>query len=177
MAHAGPNPSAFTFDPSERNISLFSRRNRTKTFNWEQWTSLKQWQTPAPIACRLLSDAQFLITETVVLALVALGISAGGVTDLRKLRNVPLDSEAHLKGALGTLGSSAELLADPAYTGLLRNALIQDSGKSALLTSFVQPGSLIPKSIRVTVGGVELSSDRIVAGTLKTWAAVAPAQA
>jgi hypothetical protein len=173
MAHAGPNPSAFTFDPSERNIALFARRNRAATFNWDQWTSLKQWQTPAPIPCRLLGDAQFLITETVVLALVALGISAAAATDLRTLRNIPLDSEAHLKNALRTLGSSAELLADPAHTGLLRDALIQDCGKSALLTSFVPPESLTPKSIRVTVGGVEVSSDRIIAGTLQTWTAVA----
>src|SRR5258708_4737243 len=122
----------------------------------------------------LLADAQFLITETVVLALVALGLSAGAATDLRKLRNIPLDSEAALQVALGTLGSSAELLADPAYTGLLRNALIQDCGKSALLPSFVPPESLNPKSIRVTVGGVEVSSDRIVAGTLQAWTAIAP---
>ena len=173
-AHAGPNPSAFTFDPSERNIALFSRRSRPASFDWDQWTSLKQWQTPEPIPCRLLADAQFLITETVVLTLVGLGISAGAATDLRKLRNIPLDSEATLKNALGTLASKAELLADPAYTGLLRNALIQDCGKSALLTSFIPPESLNPKSIRVTVGGVEVSSDRIVAGTLQTWAATAP---
>jgi len=31
-AHAGPNPSAFTFDPSERNIALFSRRSRPASF-------------------------------------------------------------------------------------------------------------------------------------------------
>ncbi len=173
MAHPGPNPQAFTFDPSERNIALFSRRSRQTTFDWDQWASLKQWQTPAPIPCRLLADAQFLITETVVLTLIGLGLSAGAATDLRKLRNIPLDNEADLKTALGTLGSSAELLADPAYTGLLRNALIQDCGKSALLTSFIPPESLNAKSIRVTVGGIEVSSDRIVAGTLQTWTATA----
>ncbi|MEP6714007.1 MAG: hypothetical protein ABJC09_00445 [Terriglobia bacterium] len=174
MPMQGVKPQQFTFDPSGREIALFAPHGREESFDWDQWRSLREWETPAPIRCRLLADAQFLITPTVVAALVTLGISPAAAADLAKLDGFALDSEATLRNALATLPSSAELLADPAFTGLLQEALIQDSGKSALLTSFVKPGSNEPKSIRVAVGAVEVSSDRMVAGHLGVAAITAP---
>jgi hypothetical protein len=170
----GPNPEWFTFDPSGRETALFARRGREETFDWDQWTSLREWETPAPIRCRLLGDAQFTITDSVIAALVALGISNAAATDLTKLDGLSLDSEAALRNAIATLSTSAELLADPAWTGLLQQALIQDCGKSALLTSFVAPASGEAKSVRVAVGGVEVSSDRIIAGSLATGTVTSP---
>jgi hypothetical protein len=160
------NSQKFTFDPSGRAIALFARRGRTESFNWQQWRSLREWETPAPIRCRLLGDAQFRVTDAVIASLVGLGISNGAATDLARLNEFLLPSEAALLNALTSLPSSAELLADPAFTGLLQQALIAECGKSALLTSFVAPGASEPKSIRVATGGVEVSSDRIVAGSL-----------
>jgi hypothetical protein len=171
---ATANPQEFTFDPSGRAIALFARRGRTESFDWDQWRSLREWETPAPIRCRLLGDAQFRITDAVIASLVALGISNAAASDLARLNGFLLRSEAELRNALATLPSSAELLADPAFTGLLQQALIAESGKSALLTSFVAPGASEPKSIRVTAGGIEVSSDRIVAGSLDGAAPVAP---
>ena len=169
MPLSGPDAQTYTIDPSGRDIHLFARRSREEKFDWDQWQSLKEWQTPAPIPCRLLGDARFLVTEAVVLSLVAGGLSAAAADDLRKLRNIPLDTEARLYDALGTLSQAAVLQANPAFTGLLRQALIQDCGKSALLTSFIPPGSQNPKSIRLTLAGAEVASDRIVAGSLATW--------
>ncbi|HEX4274621.1 MAG TPA: hypothetical protein VHZ74_04670 [Bryobacteraceae bacterium] len=166
MPMQSANPEKFTFDPSGRAISLFARRGRQETFDWDQWVTLREWETPAPIRCRLLGDARFQITDAVVAALVSLGVSNAASVDLAKLDGFSLDSESALHDALATLPSSAELTADPAWTGLLQNALIQDCGKSALLTSFVPPASTEPKSIRVTAGGAEISSDRIVAGAI-----------
>jgi len=166
MPMQGADPAQFTFDPSGRATSLFARRSREESFDWEQWRSLREWETPAPIRCRLLGDAQFQITDGVIAALVTLGISSGAAADLAKLDGQFADSEDSLHNAISTLPSSAELLADPAWTGLLQQALIQDCGKSALLTSFVAPASGEPKSIRVEAGGTEVSSDRIVAGSL-----------
>src|SRR5438034_8673028 len=135
---------------------------------------MREWETPAPIRCRLLGDTQFLITDGVVAELIALGISNTAASGLRKLVGFQLDSEAALHNAIATLASSAELSADPARTGLLRLALIQECGKSALLTSFVPPASTLPKSIRVAVGGAEVSSERIAAGSLQPWTTTAP---
>jgi YD repeat-containing protein len=174
MPMQGATPERFTFDPSGREIALFARRGREETFDWDQWRSLREWETPAPIRCRLLGDAQFQITDSVIAALVALGISNAAATDLAKLDGYFLDSEAALHNAISTLPSSPELLADPAWTGLLQQALIADCGKSALLTSFVAPASGEPKSIRVAVGGVEVNSDRMVAGSLQTPVITAP---
>jgi hypothetical protein len=168
------DPHQFAFDPSGRNVWLFARRSRGETFDWEQWRSLREWEAPAPIACRLLGDARFQITDAVIAALVALGISGGAAADLAKLDGLSFDSEASLQNAISTLPSKAELLANPAWDGLLRDALIQDCGKTALLTSFVPPASNEPKSIRVAVGGAEVSSERIAAGSMKVTAAAAP---
>jgi hypothetical protein len=166
MPRQGATPQEFTFDPSGRALALFARRGRAESFDWDRWRSLREWETPAPIRCRLLGDAQFRITDGVIAALVALGVSNAAATDLARLDGYLLHSEAALRNAISTLPSSAELLADPAFTGLLQQALIADCGKSTLLTSFVAPGASEPKSIRIAVGGVEVSSDRIVAGTL-----------
>ena len=174
MPFRGPDPHHFTFDPSGRETALFARRGRSETFDWDEWTSLREWETPAPIRCRLLGDAQFLITDAVIAAVNTLGISAAASADLEKLDGVALASEADLQTALSTLPSHAELLADPAWTGLLQQALIQECGKSALLTSFVAPASGEPKSIRVVVAGTEVSSDRIVAGSLASLAVGIP---
>ena len=167
MPMQGVNPEQLTFDPSGRDTALFARRGREENFDWDQWRSMREWETPAPIRGRLLGDTQFLITDGVVAELVALGVSNTAASGLRKLVGFQLDSEAALHNAFATLASSAELSADPARTGLLRLALIQECGKSALLTSFVPPASTLPKSIRVAVGGAEVSSERIAAGSLQ----------
>src|SRR5262249_33206411 len=51
-AAPGPNNRSFTFDPSGRDVPLFSRRNRDQAFDWDQWHCAKEWELPAPIRCR-----------------------------------------------------------------------------------------------------------------------------
>jgi hypothetical protein len=68
---AGPNAQSFTFDPSGRDIPLFACSNHDQSFDWDQWRSAKEWELPAPIRCRELGDAEYLVTEASVLALIA----------------------------------------------------------------------------------------------------------
>ena len=162
---AGPNASAFTFDPSGRDVPLFSRSNRDQAFDWDQWGSAKEWELPAPIRCRELGDAEYLITEASVLALILLGLSAAGASDLRQLRDVPFPSEASFHDRLGTMPSHIELLSAPIYNNLLRLVLIDDCGKSGLLPESISvessPGSVVAREV-------------ITSGNLSTWTAMAP---
>jgi hypothetical protein len=161
----GPNNRAFTFDPSGRDVPLFSRRDRDEAFDWELWRSAREWELPAPIRCRELGHAEYLITEATVLQLLANpGLTNPAASDLRKLRHALFSSESQLHDALSVLPTQVELLSLPVYIALLKLALIPDCGKSALL----------PQSILVeSPPGTEVEREVITAGNLSAWAATA----
>jgi hypothetical protein len=162
---SGPNPRAFLFDPSGRDIPLFSRRDRDELFDWDLWRSAREWELPAPIRCRELGHAEYVITEATVQALIAApGLTAAGQADLRKLRGERFVSEGQLRDALALMPSQLELLGAPVYTRLLELALLADCGKSALI-----PASVFVESPSGTVVPKEL----IVSGNLGTFAAAA----
>jgi hypothetical protein len=153
----------YTFDPSGRDVPLFSARYRDAAFDWETWRPAREWELPAPIRCRELGHAEYLITEAVVLALdAAPGLSAGAASDLRTLLDQRFPSETALQTALSFLAAHVELLNSPVYPALLRAALLSDCGKAAL----------IPDSVRVeSTPGVEVAREAIVTGNLSNWAA------
>jgi hypothetical protein len=171
----GPNNKAFTFDPSGRDVPLFMRRSRLESFDWDKWRSLREWELPAPMRCRVLGHAEYLVSEALVLDLINnLGLSNAAANDLRQLRNITFISEARLLGAIANLTNSAALLAAPVIQAILQGALVQDCGKSVLLSSYVAPGSGLPKSIRVeTAPGVEVTSDLITSGNLSGFTGTA----
>src|SRR5262245_54119546 len=104
---AASSPAAFLFDPSGRDVPLFQRRNRESQFDWDQWRTLREWQVPGPVKCRVLGNAEFVITEALVLDLVVnFGLAAAVAADLRKLLGVRLVSEERLLIALNALPSS-----------------------------------------------------------------------
>ena len=162
----GPNNRAFTFDPSGRDAPLFSRRDRDEKFDWDQWHSASEWELPAPIHCRVLGHAEYLLTESIILQLIANpGLSNAAAADLRKLRGVQFSSEARLRGALTSLPTHVELLGAIVFVAILKLALIADCGKHALL----------PRSILVeSPPGVVIATELIVAGDLSQWTATAP---
>ncbi len=45
----------FTFDPSGRDVPLFTRRDRPD--DREEWYSAREWELPAPMRCRMLDHA------------------------------------------------------------------------------------------------------------------------
>jgi hypothetical protein len=161
----GPNNRTFTFDPSGRDVPLFSRRDRDAAFDWDQWRSAREWELPAPIRCRVLGHAEYLITEATVLQLIiSPGLTIAAAADLRKLRGELFVSESRLHNALAVLPTSVELLGSLVHPVLLKLALISDCGKSALL----------PKSVRVeSPPGTEVAKELIVSGNLSAWTATA----
>jgi hypothetical protein len=173
----GPSPSAFLFDPSARDIPLFQRRNRETAFDWDQWRTLREWEVPGPIRCRVLGNAEFIVTEALVLDLVTnFALPAAAASDLRKLVGIRLVSEERLVIALGALPSSGTLLAAAVFQEILRIAMIPDCGKSGLLPSSALGGAGIVKSIAVhPIPAAQTPADRVASANLSAWTATAPA--
>lgn len=155
----GPDNLSFSFDPSGRDVPLFMRRSRGEDFDWEAWRSSREWELPAPMRCRVLGHAEYVITEALIRELIddpSISLSQASADALRKLRNITFRGEAALLGAIGTLPN-------PVIRAILQGALIPDCGKRVLLA----------KSIRVeTTPGVEVASDLIASGNLNKWPAL-----
>lgn len=170
---ARPDGVSFTFDPSGRDVPLFARRDRPAGPDadgrivqlWDEWRPIELWELPAPIPCRLLGHAEYLITEAVVQQLVADGLSAAAADELRTVAGHRIQSEARLRTTLSLLTNSAEFLAPAAYQTILAGSLVEDCGKAALLPESVAveeaPGTVVPVT-------------ETVAGDLSAWAATAP---
>src|SRR5262249_61437025 len=69
----------YTFDPSGRDIPLFRPDQRPDPQNWRPPL---EWALPAPIPCRLLGAAQYLITSELIDELISLGLTASAAGQL-----------------------------------------------------------------------------------------------
>ena len=130
----------FTFDPSGRDIPLFSPRRRAT--DWDEWHSALEWEMPAPIRCRLLGHAEYLIRAADIQDLKDNhSLSAATESALTKLTNWHFKNESQLQIALKTLGDATtqtELFSPAIYLPLLRLTLAEDCGKNALLPDVSQ---------------------------------------
>lgn len=161
---------AFTFDPSGRDIPLFTRRDRTDMFNWNTWRPAFEWELPTPIRCRLLGHAEYEVSEALIQHLVNdHGLSTGAADELRTLRGWRFQTESRLHQTLQTLSNSAELLANSILLPLLHGALVDECGKNGLLPDSPEEEA----SLMVTAGDPEgmIHPERVQAGHLEDWAA------
>jgi hypothetical protein len=160
---AGPNPDTRLFDPSGRDIPLFQPRQRTA--DWDEWRSLREWEVPAPMKCRVLGDEEFLITLDLIESLQQnLSLSNAAAADLRRYAGVRFH-EARFRQALQALPSSAEILGPIIFPALRRNALASDCGHAGLL----------PVAFEVELSPANPArTERIASGDLENWNATAP---
>lgn len=123
----------FSFDPSGRDIPLFSKSS--SSINWNEWRSATEPELAAPIPCRLLGHATYLITEAIIQQLIALpaALSAAAANELRKITGLVFKSESSLLQIIATFSTSAEIMASPILLPLLSFSLMDDCGKSVLL--------------------------------------------
>ncbi len=155
----------YTFDPSGREIPLFMPRNRPSDYDWDEWRSALEWELPAPIRCRVLGHAEYVINESLIQSLFSNGLSQNATNELRTLRGRKFRTEGSLREILETLMNSSELLEEGddnnegIYFQLLGGAIIDDCGKKALL----------PNAIQVVDTGVGVSRQRVVVGDLSKW--------
>lgn len=160
--HASPTGTAFTFDPSGRDVPLFARRTRPQRF--DEWRSAKDYELPAPIACRLLGDVRYLIRLEHADELIAdVGLTAAAADDLRTVAGITFRRESDVRMRLTMLPNAASLTSAGVYPAILRLAALPDCGKEALL----------PSSITLLLDGdtEPLGNEHISAGDLSAWEA------
>ncbi len=162
----------FTFDPSGRDIPLFSKRMQPS--DWDQWRSAAEWELAAPIPCRLLNDAVYRITGQVIDALQDAGLSAAAATDLGLLNGLRYKSEGSFLQMLNSLTHAAEITSPANLSLLLALALVQDCGKQALLptgaTMGADPLETNAMLVALVNGGVTvISAEETAAGNLQNW--------
>lgn len=141
----------YVFDPSGRDIHLFSKRNRPDTNQWHEWHSALEWELPLPLRCRLLSQAEYKIKDSVIQQLIADGLPAADATKLRMLEEWLFRNEAELKRHTVFLTANF-------FSRLLKYSIVDNCGKNKLL-----PGS-ISVTADLPVGSV--SKEKINAADL-----------
>jgi hypothetical protein len=157
----------FTFDPSGRDIPLFRPDQRPDPQNWRPPL---EWELPAPIPCRLLGAAQYMITSELIDELISLGLTASAASALSRYVGVLFRSEARLRKTVESLGESAAILAK--FEPLLAGAITADSPKARLIPTAIQPD---PSAVAVAVGpnidSPTIEHQLIAAGNLEDWGA------
>ncbi len=147
----------FSYDPSGRDIHLFSPRERAD--NWHNWTSITAWQLPAPIACRLLNHAEFRLTGSLLTDLQQnFGVSASAIDKLRQLGGERIRGEARLQTLL-SLMNEPSLLVAAANRRLVNGALVADCGRQGL----------VPNAIAVYDAGTSLRPAELAGADLGNW--------
>lgn len=165
----------FTFDPSGRDIPLFSKRFRSSDdWDWDEWHSAFEWELPAPIPCRLLGHAEYIFGEEIIQSLIAFGFSSVAAAELQKLSGLRFKSEGSLVNILDTFVNKAEILKPNNFKQLLSLSLVPDCGKQVLL-----PDSKTiltdPKETSSILVGFEtpvkkiISVESIIAANLLSW--------
>ena len=169
----------YTFDPSGRDIPLFSQSRRSE--DWDKWHSATEPEMPAPIRCRLLGNAEYLITESAVQRLIALpaSLSPAAAVALRKLVNLNFKNESSLTTIILSFPAavSAEILNPVVLLPLFAFTLTDDCGKSILLPDAQTLLSNPLDETSIVVGfdmpaNSVITAERISAANLEPWPTV-----
>jgi len=185
MPAAGPFPRTFTFDPSGRDIPLFIRRHRVddrQRFDWEQWLTAREWELPSPMRCRVLGDAEYLITEAALTLLQPRLVAPGGLTPaaaaaavdvLRLFRGERFPNEDRMRTVISTIGVPAIFL--PAiWNAFLADTLVEDCGRRALLPPGAPNPAVGDASVWISTATGVVPRELVVAGNLSAPGLVAP---
>jgi hypothetical protein len=157
----------FTFDPSGRDIPLFRPDQRT---GLQKCRSAREWELPAPIPCRLLGEAGYMITAELIDALVAQGLSQPAADELSRYVGVLFRNEARLRQTIESLNESVDILKH--FDKLLAGAITEASPKAHLIPTVIQSDPSAVAIIRGTHSGEPtVEHQRILAGNLEDWGA------
>jgi hypothetical protein len=164
-AHFGER--RFTFDPSGRDIQLFRPDQRSGP---QECHPPREWELPAPIPCRLLGEAQYMLTAELIDELVKQGLSQPAADELSRYVGVLFRNEARLRQTIASLNASAAIFAR--FDPLLAGAITEDSPKAHLIPTAIQPG---PSAVAVAKGSdinaPAIEHQQIAAGNLEDWGA------
>ncbi len=152
----------YAFDPSGREVPLFSARQRAA--DWHDWQPAQLWELPAPISCRLLNHAKFVISNRLLNELEdSLGVSAVATAALGELRSQIHPSEAKLTEMIGFL-NQPELETAAVSQFILKSALVENCGKQQLM----------PSSVAVYQNTSVIEPEITAAANLENWPVADP---
>lgn len=154
-------PGSYTFDPLGRSVPLFARAGRIE--QWDDWRTLRPWETPGEISCRMLNHAVYDVTPTAIAeAIVVLpGLTQLEQDDLKLLRLRRFESTGALHDGIGEIDSGGTLDTAAVRQAVEAASIIDDCGKAALLGG----------SIALTDSTGLIPPEQIIAGDLSTWRA------
>ena len=164
----------FSFDPSGRDIPLFSKSSASP--DWNEWRSSTEPELAAPIPCRLLGHATYLVTEAIIQQLTALpaALTVPAANELRKIAGLIFKSESSLMNLIATFSTSAEITSAAILLPLLSLSLTEDCGKSVLLPDAQTVLSKPLDDNSIVVGfeapaNIVFTTEKITAANLETW--------
>jgi hypothetical protein len=163
----------YAFDPAGRDIPLFSPHRRVAG----EWQHAREWDLAAPMSCRVLGDAAYEITEALLFAVRAAGLSASATNDLRKLLGMRIGGESRLLRLITAVAQAANvpaLTAAAMFARIRDGALVADCGCSALLAPSLPVGApAAPAALRVVRSpGGPVFRPEIAAASLDGWPAL-----
>jgi hypothetical protein len=166
----------FTFDPSGRDIPLFSKSSASP--DWNEWRSSTEPELAAPIPCRLLGHATYFITEAIIQQLIALPatLSVPAANELRKIAGLVFKSEGSLMYMIESFANKVEIKAAAILLPLLALSLMSDCGKSVLLPDAKTVLSKPLNENSIVVGfeapaNTVFTTEKIAAANLEPWPA------
>jgi hypothetical protein len=142
----------YLLDPSGRDVALFRPGLRGDPQNWRP---VREWEVAAPIPCRFLNDASFILPED--------GIPAGLEPQLAPLVLQLVRGAARLRATLTALLGGPP--ADDVMAAILASAITADSPKRNLIPSAVA------LAIGANSGAAPLEPQFVTAGDLGRWGA------
>lgn len=139
----------FTFDPSGRDIALFSTdqshpsgvRAADAGTDWSTWEPAREWQLPRPIPCRLLGEAIYEIGAAQIAWILSTPLIAtqpqrdAAAEDLRRVAGERFIGRKPLQRLLHALPAAPMTTAPAVLNELFMRALVRDCGSAALLPS------------------------------------------
>ncbi len=173
---AGPR-DGYTFDPSGRDVPLFSSPDAAR--DWSAWQTAAEWALPRTIDCRLLNEAVFEVgAEVIAWVLGAAPIATvparqAAAADLRKLAGQRFSNREALRRVLAGLPQAATLTAPGVLAGLSTLALTDDSGSAALLpgATGLTAQDRAPALQVGALGALPVPRERTRGADLRTWPA------
>jgi len=136
MQNLADGRDAYTFDPSGRNIALFSVND--PEIDWTSWSSANEWELPRPISCQLLGEVIYEITSDEISWVLSsapgpLATRLAAADDLRKLLGQRFNHASELIRLFSGLPSSAFLSSAAIQKILINFSIVRDCGSAALL--------------------------------------------
>ncbi len=137
----------FTFDPSGRNVPLFSTDQSHPSGSplpdaqgdWSGWRTAAEWEVPCAMTCRLLGEEVFEISAVQIAWVLSTPLIAlpadrnAAAADLGKLIGERFVGRAPLVRLLRALPAGIITTQPPVLKALLERALVVDCGSAALL--------------------------------------------